>query len=69
MAHEKELSGFSGWLMVLVVLTVGVAAIWTHGELRRAIRPRAVAMRRLLIVAGACPSPASRSSIRTKRRS
>src|SRR5688572_7373802 len=28
MAHEKELRGVSGWLVVIVVLLTGAAAIW-----------------------------------------
>ena len=29
MAHEKEMRGVSGWLVVMVVLLVGAAAVWT----------------------------------------
>ena len=29
MAHEKEVGALSGWLVVLIVLIVGAAAVWT----------------------------------------
>ena len=50
MANEKELRGFSGWLVVLVVLAVGAAAIWSMANFD-GDGARAVAIV-ILIVAG-----------------